>query len=81
MVKDWCSTKVMEGYHVLGHEAACGPGCPFRDDGWATDYSLKLTHHRLDKKEIMIALKLLGILATSLLLIGLMVICLGNLGL
>ena len=42
-----------------------------------TDVNLEVTHHNFDQKKIFIALKLLGILASSLLLIGLMVTGLG----
>ena len=48
------------------------------DNNWKTDNTLKVTHHNLDKKEIRIALKLLGIMSSSLLLIGLMVTWLGR---
>ena len=44
---------------------------------FTTDNTLKVTHHNFDTKEIMIALKLHGIMSSSLLLIGLMVIGLG----
>ena len=54
----------------------CGPGCPSEDDAWLTDDTLKVTHG-IDQKEMMIALKLHGILASSLLLIGVMVTGLG----
>ena len=54
----------------------CGPGCPSEDDAWLTDDTLKVSHG-VDQKEMMIALKLHGILASSLLLIGLMVTGLG----
>ena len=54
----------------------CGPDCPTEENAWLTDDTLKVTHG-IDQKEIMVALKLHGILASSLLLIGLMVTCLG----
>ena len=54
----------------------CGPGCPYKDDAWKTDDTLKVTTG-VDQKEIMVALKLHGILASSFLLIGLMVTGLG----
>ena len=38
---------------------------------------MKVAHHRLDKKELMIAVKLLGIIVFSLTIIGLMVTGLG----
>ena len=44
---------------------------------FTTDHTLKVTHHNFDTNEIMIALKLHGIMSSSLLLIGLMVIGLG----
>ena len=55
----------------------CGPGCPSEDDAWLTDDTLEVTHHYSDQKEKMIAVKLLGIMASSLLLIALMVTRLG----
>ena len=77
--KDWCATKVdEEGNYVRGTWGNCGPECPFKNDAWSTDDALKVTHHHsLDQREIMIAPKLLGIMASSLLLIGLMVTGLG----
>ena len=45
---------------------------------FTTDHTLEVTHHNMDLKEIMIAAKLLGIIASSLLLIGLLVIGLGK---
>ena len=55
----------------------CGPECPIHPNGFTSDDTLKVTHHNFDQREIMIALKLLGIMASSLLLIGLMVTGLG----
>ena len=55
----------------------CGPDCPIETNAWKTDDTLKVTHHNLDQKEMMIAVKLLGIMSSSLLLIGLMVVGLG----
>ena len=55
----------------------CGPGCPFKDDAWSTDDTLKVTGPYLDQKEGMIAVELYGIMASSLLLIALMVKLLG----
>ena len=56
----------------------CGPGCPFKEDAWSTDDTLKVTqHHSIDQKEGMIAVELYGIMASSLLLIALMVKLLG----
>ena len=54
----------------------CGPGCPSEDDAWLTNNTLKVTHD-VDQREMMTALKLHGILASSLLLIGVMVTGLG----
>ena len=62
---------------MSGTYGNCGPDCPFKDDAWKTDDTLKVTHHSVDQKEIMVALKLHGILASSLLLTGLMVTGLG----
>ena len=56
----------------------CGPDCPMHTDDWSTDDTLKVTHHNLDQKEIMDALMPLGIMASSLLLIGLPVPGLGK---
>ena len=47
------------------------------ENPWSTDDTLKVTHHKLDQKEIMIALKLLAIMESSLLLISLIVLGLG----
>ena len=58
--------------------AKCGPDCPIHPYAFTIDDTLQVTHHNLDKKEIKIALRLLGIMATSLLLIGLMVTWLGR---
>ena len=68
-----CATKVDdEGFLVQW--AYCGPDCGFT---FTADDTLKVSHHRLDKKEIMIAVKLLGIIVFSLTIIGLMVTGLG----
>ena len=56
----------------------CGPACASKDDAWSFDNTVKVTHHNLDQREVKIALRLLGIMATSLLLIGLMVTWLGR---
>ena len=58
----------------------CGPGCPFKDDAWSTDDTLKVTQNYFDQKEVMIAVKLYGIMASSLLLLALMVKLLGMSG-
>ena len=55
----------------------CGPDCPMHPDAFITDNTLTVTCH-YDQKETMVALKLYGILSSSLLLIGLIVIGLGN---
>ena len=55
----------------------CGPDCPMHPDAFKTDNTLTFTHH-YDQTEMMLALKLYGILSSSLLLIGLIVIGLGN---
>ena len=64
---DWIDDKVDE----------CGPDCPFEKNAWKTDDTLKFTAN-FNQREIMIAVKLLGIMASSLLLIGLMVTGLGS---
>ena len=57
--------------------AYCSKDCPVDVIPWYPDNTLKVTHHYSDQKETMIVVKLLGIMASSLLLIGLMVTCLG----
>ena len=54
----------------------CGPDCPMHPYAFRNDDTLKVTHH-YDQKQLTVTLKLLGILASSLLLIGLMVTGLG----
>ena len=54
----------------------CGPGCPILAEAWRTDDTLRVSQS-LDQKEIMVALKIYGIMASSLLLIGLKVTVLG----
>ena len=44
---------------------------------WSKDDTLKVTHHKFDQKEMMVAVKLLGIMGSSLLLISLIVTGLG----
>ena len=46
-------------------------------NAFTIDDTLKATHHNFDQKELMIAVKLLGMIKSSLLLIGLMVTGLG----
>ena len=48
------------------------------ENTWTTDDTLKVTHHNMNQKEIMIALKLYGIMASSLLLSGLIVSRIGS---
>ena len=57
----------------------CPKDCPLDANIqlWHTDDTLKVTPHNLDQKETMNALKLLAIMAFSLLLIALMVKVLG----
>ena len=57
--------------------AYCDDDCPMHPNALTTDDTLKVSHH-YDQKELMIALKLYGIMASSLLLIGLMVTGLGS---
>ena len=58
----------------------CGSDCPMHPnddvDAWTTDDKMKVTHH-YNGKEIMTACKLYGIMASSLLLIGLITTRLG----
>ena len=78
-VQPWCATKLEDDVTNKGNVATwgfCGPDCPIEANAWKTDDTLKVTTG-VDQKEIMIALKLHGILASSLLLIGLMVTGLG----
>ena len=65
----------MEGEGNWGY---CGPDCPVDVNPWTTDDTLKVTqYHYLDQKEGVTAVKLYGIMASSLLLIALMVKLLG----
>ena len=66
------------GFHISGNWADCGPDCPMHPNPniWMTDDTLKVTHHD-DQNLIMIALKLYGIMSTSLALIALLVTFLG----
>ena len=50
----------------------CGPDCPMHPYAFRNDDTLKVTHH-YDQKQLTVTLKLLGIMGSSLLLIGLMV--------
>ena len=66
-----CITKVDDRGNG-GKWAMCAPDCPIHPNALTTDDTLKVTHHAWDQKEIMLALKLFGIMALSLFLIGLM---------
>ena len=55
----------------------CGPDCPMHPYAFRNDDTLKVTHH-YDQKQLTVTLKLLGIMGSSLLLIGLMVTGLGK---
>ena len=61
--------------------AACGPDCPMHPNALATDDSLKVTHGMIvDEKEIMISVRLIGVMSSSLILLALMMRGLGNSG-
>ena len=66
-----CYTKVDDRGNG-GYLANCAPDCPKHPNALTTDDTLKVTHHAWDQKEIMLTLKLFGIMALSLFLIGLM---------
>ena len=66
-----------DGERIEDKVEECGPDCPFEQNAWKTDDTLKFTAS-FNQREIMIAVKLLGIMASSLLLIGLMVTGLGS---
>ena len=68
----------MDHENYLESWAYCGPDCPMHPDAFTPDNTMKVTH-KLDRKEKIIALKLLGVMAVSLILIGLMFTGLGNL--
>ena len=55
----------------------CGSDCPFEKNAWKTDDTLRFTAS-FNQREIIIGVKLHGIIASSLLLIGLMVTGLGS---
>ena len=63
--------------------ATCGPDCPMHSDALAlitfkTDDSLKVTNGVIvDEKEIMISVRLIGIMSSSLILLALMMRGLG----
>ena len=76
-IQAWCSTKVdNEGNHIYGNVRICGARCPLKDDAWTADDTLTF-HHHYDEKERSKILRLFGIMASSLLLIGLVVTGLG----
>ena len=58
----------------------CSENCPVDVNSWSSDntLTLKVTYNNLDLKNIMIAVKLLGIMGSSLLVIGLLVTGLGT---
>ena len=66
-----------DGEWIADKYDECGSDCPFEKNAWKTDDTLKFTAS-LNQREIMIAVKLHGIIASSLLLIGLMVTGLGS---
>ena len=73
----WCSTEVDDnGLFIRSYYGACGHDCPLHPDALKTDNTFKVTHH-YDQKELVIVLKLYGILSSSILLLGLMVSELG----
>ena len=55
----------------------CGKNCPVDVNPWSTYDTLKVTHHIVDQKETLIAVKLCAIMSLSLHLIALMVKFLG----
>ena len=70
-IQPWCATTLTEdgSYDKWGY---CGPDCPTEENAWKTDDTLRVTHS-LNQKEMTSAIKLLGVLLSSLLLIGVMV--------
>ena len=63
---------------VYGNWAACDPDCPMDPDALITDETLKVIHHReVDHEEIMISVRLIGIMSSSLILLALMMKGLG----
>ena len=74
-----CATEVNE-FGVLEYDnwAVCGPDCPMDPDALITDETLKVTHHReVDQKQIMISVRLIGVMSSSLSLLALMMKGLG----
>ena len=65
------------GFIVPNKWGYCGKKCPVDVNPWSTDGNVKVTHHNFDQQEILTALKLYGIMSSSLLLIGIMVAGLG----
>ena len=77
-IQPWCSTEL--DHNGIGLKwANCGPDCPMHHSAlktFTTDDTLVVTYH-YNQNEIMMTLKLYGIMAVSLLLIGLMITGLG----
>ena len=71
------------GVHIggEGNWGYCGPDCPMHPlhpDALTTDETLKVTHHHeVDQEEIMISVKLIGVMSSSLILLALMMKGLG----
>ena len=59
--------------------AFCGEGCPKHNRTWADDETLTVTTHFFFDPEIYIAIVVLGIMATSLLIIAAGLKCFGDL--
>ena len=77
------NSKVDEnGVLVVGHYGYCGgpdcSDCPMHPNALTTDETLKVTHGNItDQKEIMISVRLIGIMSSSLILLALMMKGLG----
>ena len=70
-----------DGKYIPGYWGYCGPDCPVDVDPWFADETLKVTHHHgMDEKEIMISVRLIGVMSSSLILLALMMRGLGNSG-
>ena len=77
-IQPWCYTKVdKNGFGVPDNWGDCGKDCLVDTNPWSSDDTLKVTHHSGDQKEGMMAVELYAIMASSLLLIALMVKLLG----
>ena len=73
-----CATKVDDdGYYVWESFSYCNDECSLHINAWSTDETLRVTHDNLDQIVLIIAMKLHGIVAFSLLLICLMASGLG----